>query len=63
MDVSKFRHGKRVSIPREKVVQRRPWEESYGTVVGSVSPDGVSVRLDGECATIIRLRPGDLDDE
>jgi len=63
MDISKLRHGKRVSVPKEKVMQRRPWEEPYGTVVGSVSPNGVSVRLDGECATIIRLRPEDLDDE
>ena len=63
MDISKLRHGKRVSVPIEKVLQRRPWEEPYGTVVGSVSPNGVSVRLDGECATIIRLRPEELDDE
>jgi hypothetical protein len=63
MDISKLHHGKRVSVPREKVMQRRPWEEPYGMVVGSVSPNGVSVRLDGECATIIRLRPEDLDDE
>jgi len=63
MDISKLRHGKRVSVPREKVTQCPPWEETYGAVVGSVSPSGVSVRLDGECATIIRLRPEDLDDE
>jgi len=63
MEIIKLRHGKRVSVPREKVLQRRPWEEPYGTVVGSVSPNGVSVRLDGECATVLRLRPEDLDEE
>lgn len=63
MDISKLRHGKRVSVPRERVLQRRPWEEPYGTVVGNVSPYGVSVRLDGECATIMRFRPEELDDE
>lgn len=63
MDIKRLRHGKRVSVPREKVNQPRPWEEPYGTVVGTVSPGGVSVRLDGDCATIIRVRPEDLDDE
>jgi hypothetical protein len=63
MEINKLRHGKRVSVPRERVLQRRPWEEPYGTVVGSVSPYGVSVRLDGECATVMRFRPEELDDE
>lgn len=63
MDLYRIRAGKRVSVPREKVSQRRPWEEPYGTVVGTVSSNGVSVRLDGECATVIRVRPEDLDDE
>lgn len=63
MDIKKLRHGKRVSVPPEMVVQGRPWEERYGTVVGTVSEHSASVRLDGEMATIIRVRLEDLDDE
>lgn len=63
MDISKLWTGKRVSVPREKVAQPRPWEEPYGTIVGSFDAHGVSVRLDGECATVIRVRPEDIDDE
>jgi hypothetical protein len=63
LDIGKIRAGKRVSVPREKVNQPRPWEEPYGTVVGTISNEGVSVRLDGECATVIRVRPEDLDEE
>lgn len=63
MDIKVLRHGKRVSLPREVAVQGRPWEEPYGTVVGTVSEHGASVRLDGEMATIVRVRLEDLDDE
>jgi len=63
MDISKLRTGKRVSVPREKLEQGKPWEEPYGTIVGSYDANGVSVRLDGESATIIRVRPEDLDEE
>lgn len=63
MDTSKIRHGKRVSVPRELAVQGRPWEEPYGTVVGTVSEHGASVRLDGDMATIIRVRLEHLDEE
>ncbi|WP_124372872.1 MULTISPECIES: hypothetical protein [Pseudomonas] len=63
MDINKLRAGKRVSVPREKLEQGRPWEEPYGTIVGSFDANGVSVLLDGECATIIRVRPEDLDEE
>ena len=63
MDIKKLRHGKRVSVARELAVQGRPWEEPYGTVVGTVSEQGASVRLDGDAATIIRARLEDLDDE
>jgi len=63
MDIKKIKPGKRVSVPREKLQQGKPWEEPYGTVTGSHSAHGVSVLLDGECANIIRVRPEDLDDE
>lgn len=63
MDIKKLRQGKRVSVPKELAIQGRPWEEPYGTVVGSFDINGVSVRLDGDCATIIRVHPEQLDDE
>ncbi len=63
MDIKQLRHGKRVSVPPEKAVQGRPWEEPYGMVVGTVSEHGASVRLDGDMATIIRVRLEDLGEE
>jgi hypothetical protein len=63
MDIKELRHGKRVSVPSERAVQGRPWEEPYGMVVGTVSEHGASVRLDGDAATIIRVRLEDLDEE
>ncbi len=63
MDIKKIKPGMRVSVPREKLQQDRPWEEAYGTVTGSHNAYGVSVVLDGESASVIRVRPEDLDDE
>ncbi len=63
MDIRKLYAGERVSVPVEKLQQGRPWEEPYGTVVGSFDDNGVSVRLDGECATVMRFRLTDIDDE
>lgn len=63
MDISQIYKGKRVSVPKDVLNQGKPWEEPYGTVVGSFSAEGVSVRLDGECATIIRIHPQYINDE
>jgi len=63
MSPSKVRIGARVSVPKEKVLQSRPWEEPYGTIVSVSNPVSVSVRLDGECATIISVARDELEDE
>ena len=63
MHINELWAGKRVSVPTKSASQGWPWEEPYGTIVGSTSAERVSVRLDGECATIIRIHPEDIDQE
>lgn len=62
-----LRVGKRVMVPKDKVPDRRPWAERYGTIIEIERFMGaapvISVRLDGLTSHIIWFRLEELDHE
>lgn len=66
MKVEELRIGLRVSVPAEKLREGWPWQERYGEIVEIETffdSTLVLVNLDGQCSTVLSLKPEELDYE